>query len=374
MEKVFIDYYKLLGLREDASDEEIREIYRIAIKECHPDIHAQEDERTRRKAENAARLLNEMRATLLNPERRKAYDAERTAYYENLKNQDNSKDSKEHRDRFDDEPYVEKDDVLTPEEALDKIVEAFKKAREEEKAYPLLERHKDIGLEYNETVGTVVENKAVRSIAGLGAHVTQEIVFQLAKLRHRKGESFLDYTMRNRRNFAAFLVAFSIFTSSLVNKNEKVEYNSPVETVQDISEDQTQLTRYYTIKDGDNLSSLAYDAGISVEKLAKINGIEGSIIYTGDKIKVPYNISESDLVYYAEMVDVEGRSLDEIAKLYETDVQTLMVLNGNAIGTENGYQEALTDQIFVPNFIGKDMLQVLKTENQIQNKNESNHL
>lgn len=379
MEKPIVDYYKLLGIKKDTSPEVIKEIYHRAMMECHPDVHAQDDEKTQKQAETAARILNDIRATLLNPERRKAYDAELEEYYASKEEKKEENDGYDPNARFNDEPYYD-DDALTPEEAFQKIVEAYKNARAEEKSYPLLERHKDIGIEYNETVGTIVENKALRSIVGIGAHMTQEIVFQLSKLRHRKGESFLDYLMRNRRNFATFLVAFSLFTSSILNKTEKDVYtNRSPETVQtgdEQTEKQTVLTRYYVIKDGDNLSTLAYDAGISVDKLQRMNGIEGSIIYSGDKIRIPYNINESDLGYYAEMIDVEGRSLKEIADLYETDIQTLKELNGNAIGEVDGYDSILTNQIFVPNFIGKDMLQVLKTENglQNQNKNAANHL
>ncbi len=385
MEKPIVDYYKMLGIKKDTSPEIIKEIYHRAMMECHPDVHAQDDEKTQKQAETAARILNDIRETLLNPERRKAYDAELEEYYASKEEKKQENDGYDPNARFNDEPYYDDGDALTPEEAFKKIVEAFDnaydKAREEEEEdYPFFERHKDIGIEYNENVGTTVENKALHSINGIRFHITQEIVFQLSKLRHRKGESFLDYSMRNRRNFAAFLVGFSLFTTSILNKIEKETYTnrSPetIQTVDEQTEEKIVLTRYYVIKDGDNLSTLAYDAGISIESLQKMNGIEGNIIYSGDKIRIPYNVSESDLGYYAEMIDVEGRSLEEIAALYETDIQTLKELNGNAIGKVDGYDSILTNQIFVPNFIGKDMLQVLKTENELQNqnKNEANHL
>jgi len=368
MERVFIDYYKLLGLRPDASDEEIREIYRKAMIECHPDLHTKSDEKTQRQAENAARLLNEMRETLLNPEKRKAYDAERKAFYESMRKQEEN--NEEYEDRYHDDPYEEDGEVLTPEEAFEKIKEAYQKAREEEKAYPISERHKDIAEEYKATVGTAVENSTVRAAGGIGAHIAQEIVYQLSKLRHRKGESFLDYSMRNRRNIAAFLVGFSIFAASVKGLDGKEVTSTETTQVTDTinNEEQTQLTRYYTIKDGDNLSVLAYNAGISIEKLQKINDIKGQIIYTGDQIRIPYNINESDLYYYTEVIDVEGRSLREIADLYETDIATLKRLNTTAIGMVDGSEDILTSQVFVPKFIERDMLQVLKVENENQNK------
>ncbi|MBQ6324268.1 MAG: DnaJ domain-containing protein [Bacilli bacterium] len=372
MEKKFIDYYKLLKLSKDATPEEIREVYHKAMKECHPDVYANADEKTQQQAERVARFLNEIRDVLLNPEKRKAYDASLEEYYANLNQQEETKESEPSSFEFNDEPYEDNHpEPLTIEEAFEMIKEAYQKARAEEKEYPLVERHRDIETDYKETVGAEINNAALRTAAGLGAHITQELVYQLSKLRHRKGENFLEYTMRNRRNIATFLVAFSIFSSSIINKEDKTfnNDNEAIETVESLADEpQTELTRYYTIKDGDNLSSLAYDSGTSIEEIQKLNGLNSQIIYAGDTIKIPYKVNESDLYYYAEVVDVEGRSLDELASLYETDTATLKKLNTTAIGTETGTDEILTNQIFVPKFVNRDMLQVLKTENTNNNK------
>jgi len=64
------DYYQLLGVSPDASEAEIRAAFAIAIKKWHPDT-------TNGENGDRARLLIEARDTLIDPVRRRAYEAER---------------------------------------------------------------------------------------------------------------------------------------------------------------------------------------------------------------------------------------------------------------------------------------------------------
>ncbi len=68
-----VDYYALLGVTREASENEIRERFRALAREAHPD-RAPRD----RKAEAEAKFqeLTEAVNVLTNPERRKAYDFE----------------------------------------------------------------------------------------------------------------------------------------------------------------------------------------------------------------------------------------------------------------------------------------------------------
>lgn len=67
------ELYGRLGLARGADDEAIRRAWRRAMRTVHPD-HAR-DETDRRERELAARLLNDAYWTLIDPERRRAYDA-----------------------------------------------------------------------------------------------------------------------------------------------------------------------------------------------------------------------------------------------------------------------------------------------------------
>lgn len=95
-----IDYYRTLGVLDDAEDIVIKAAYRALAQRYHPDRWAGDAaEATRRMGS-----LNEAYAVLSDPEKRRAYDAQRdkTQYQE---------DSKEH-EKNDDASSVDKDWIL----------------------------------------------------------------------------------------------------------------------------------------------------------------------------------------------------------------------------------------------------------------------
>lgn len=62
------DYYQILGIPRDSSNEQIRRAYRIRAKLLHPDINKKEN------AKQLFQLLNEAYQVLVNPEKRRWYD------------------------------------------------------------------------------------------------------------------------------------------------------------------------------------------------------------------------------------------------------------------------------------------------------------
>lgn len=72
----YINYYDLLGINKDASNEEIKKAYRDQAKKWHPDLNKDP------KALEMAKKVNEAKEILLNEEKRKEYDI----YLENYKN------------------------------------------------------------------------------------------------------------------------------------------------------------------------------------------------------------------------------------------------------------------------------------------------
>ena len=63
------DYYEVLGVDKNASQEDIKKAYRKLAKECHPDLHPDD-----KKAEARFKELNEAHEVLSDPEKRARYD------------------------------------------------------------------------------------------------------------------------------------------------------------------------------------------------------------------------------------------------------------------------------------------------------------
>jgi curved DNA-binding protein len=65
----FIDYYKILGIPKNASENDIKKAYRKLARKLHPDLNPDDKE-----AERKFKEINEANEVLSNPENRKKYD------------------------------------------------------------------------------------------------------------------------------------------------------------------------------------------------------------------------------------------------------------------------------------------------------------
>ncbi len=65
----FIDYYKILGVKKDIPQDEVKAAYRKRSKQFHPDLHPNDP-----KAKAKFQLLNEAYEVINDPEKRKLYD------------------------------------------------------------------------------------------------------------------------------------------------------------------------------------------------------------------------------------------------------------------------------------------------------------
>jgi curved DNA-binding protein len=65
----FLDYYKILGIEKNASEEEIKKAYRKLARKFHPDLNPNDKE-----AHKRFQQINEANEVLSDPEKRKKYD------------------------------------------------------------------------------------------------------------------------------------------------------------------------------------------------------------------------------------------------------------------------------------------------------------
>lgn len=65
----FIDYYKILGINKNATEQEIKKAYRKQARKFHPDVNPNDPE-----AQKKFQEVNEANEVLSNPENRKKYD------------------------------------------------------------------------------------------------------------------------------------------------------------------------------------------------------------------------------------------------------------------------------------------------------------
>nr|WP_279289591.1 LysM peptidoglycan-binding domain-containing protein [Clostridium gallinarum] len=80
---------------------------------------------------------------------------------------------------------------------------------------------------------------------------------------------------------------------------------------------------YYTVKYGDSLSSIASKYGMDYQTLAKINGISNpNLIYPGQVLKIEGEVNQG--VYYTVK---EGDNLSSIASKYGITYQAIALLN-----------------------------------------------
>src|SRR6478735_11028793 len=66
----FIDYYQVLGVNKNATEEEIKKAYRKLARKYHPDLNPNDKE-----ANKKFQQINEANEVLSDPEKRKKYDA-----------------------------------------------------------------------------------------------------------------------------------------------------------------------------------------------------------------------------------------------------------------------------------------------------------
>ncbi|WP_405350164.1 DnaJ C-terminal domain-containing protein [Nonlabens sp. Asnod3-H03] len=121
----FIDYYKILGVEKNASENDIKKAYRKMARKYHPDLNPNDKE-----AETKFKQLNEANEVLSNPENRKKYDQ----YGENWENAEDYEQAKRQQSKHKQDPYY-RQQSYNQEDFSDYFESMFGSGRQQRQSY-----------------------------------------------------------------------------------------------------------------------------------------------------------------------------------------------------------------------------------------------
>ena len=410
----FKDYYKILGIDRNASDEEIKKAYRELVQKYHPDKNPAE------KQEEVSEIFKQIQEAYeglggRKKERRAEYDARYDAYQERRRQARNTTSTNSSRQRTDRTAKTSQTrstgaDYASAEEEQEDTRGAFRRAwdevREDEREFPFVERHSRLDRRqknkdrvkrtekrfYEDEYGNrfyrnyirkrTIPEAIVFQLKRGTVHATSELLYQLSKLSYVTEDTVPKFIIRNRA-LAGVLAATMIFSFASANQSQEQPEKPSVSAQTTISEEDMSygedviidaaereeaakvnqaytVERTYKIAYGDTLSELAEKANCSVYEITSKNDIpNGSVIQAGKEIIIPYHIESGDLRYATySAYYTPGTTLSDFAAQYDTTAESLRRLNPESI--EHG--EVISDTLLVPNFA---------TPKEIQEKKEA---
>lgn len=409
MAKAFVDYYKLLGIQKNATENEIRKAYRAASKKYHPDMNINSSDEARRASTLKFLLIQEAKETLLNKDARREYNIQ---YNEHKRKQSYPSAYVE-----DTAPIEEMEDFSrvwpkpkqpTPNQTQAKAPDKQKptpnqtqaKAPNKQKPTPAPTKKQYSYSEFDEeklhtTSARRGERKSTNGKKSQHKRnrlsVSERFLKELRKLAIRPNDTLKKYVLRNRGKII-FIVSTTIATSLLVgaaknkSKEEQVvpettlyttqtEYTEVPETTEQAIEvtlptfeEDIVLLRVHKVEVSDSLSKFSADSNTLMEEIKNYNGMNGNNVILGTKIRIPYIISPEDLPYYTKVEAYQGEDLDQYAESFETEAETICKLNPEAARWDGTKYVVATDSLIVPDFITKEECLVRKAADRNEQK------
>ena len=417
----FIDIYKLLGVKRNASTTDIDKAFLNLAYSYNPEltVNATKSPKAQDMIKNIYGILEASYNVVNTAEKRVEYDEKTREYLlkrvkehqekakaraqkeeqekarqeEQKRREKQSKKEKEQTTPKTEDPNFEEEQHTTksenrgqePKTMSQSFKEAWQEVRSEEKSYPFTERHKNINKNIHSKYYPYRATLPQYIVYGLKnglLHVSAELVYQLEKFRYITEDNIPKFIIRNRKSLCGIIVAGVLITSAVTKDNDSVitppeeqpttpvtdtSTSEPDTQVEQITSDKIVLNRVHVIEFGETLSEYSKDSNTTVEEIKRINNIENEDkIQSGDRIVIPYIISEDDLKYYVSSKEYDSNiSLETFAALYETDVETLLQLNKEAIdkvvlSTGQTAYMPISNTLQVPSFISKNVLDAQK--------------
>lgn len=152
------------------------------------------------------------------------------------------------------------------------------------------------------------------------------------------------------------------------SSKEDIKTDSISNISMNVEDENINLERIYRVEFGDSLSYLSSISGIPIDTIRQDNDMDlkDTMIKDGQRLYLNYSVKPENLKYYTETIDVNGKTVSEIASEYNTSVSTLCNLNKDSIVVtyNKDYTEVkytiTNNNLVVPNFISPQELEEVK--------------
>lgn len=369
----FIDYYDILGISSNATEQEIKKAFQKIAKTCHPDMTKDLPEEEQKKRQEIFIKATEGKNILTNETKRTAYDVRYKNYQERKKekrqeetpfwekpnwgeyqrtNEYNDNNSTQYDNQYEENDYDDQDeeDCYTMSDGIREIlgdmINVYYDVKKDE--YSVSERIKEYYRILNRKKDISVVKKGL-FIFGC------EILYSKEKLKLKRNDDIGHYVMRNRGKALvatglALTLVTGIFTPKEENNRESEIIQNPIIETIPIEEPTITITRTYTVKSGDTLSGIAEEANCKQREIKQLNDMDTDYLNYKDIIKIPYHIPEDEISRYTTIELYQGENLYDFAEKYETDPKSLQELNPDTIIEVNNSYTVMSENIIIPTF------------------------
>ena len=324
-------FFTILELAPTASFDEVKRKYHSLAFKYHPDLNQETEEKMKD--------INEAYSILKSNETRISYVKKYGVYTSNT---------------YLDGKTYKQEELERLKQTLVQIKKSYQNVKEQESKISFKQRFKDNYhfLEEDEYFAPLVD-KGIR----ITYAILLETIYQLKKLKRQSNDNFSKYTLRNRKTLAGIIIATMLFNQTGINVEANNAVKQPTQTQKQTTTsssklliDQQLVMKTYEPEPEETLEIIAEKFNISIEKLKEVNNIKYNI-KEKTIIKIPYYIDFQQIDAVTSTVNFNDfNSLEDIAKLFNTDLRTIVSLNIKSFEYIDGEYTLTTNIIIVPDF------------------------